>query len=207
VTPYIDYRYSTAGSEASHEYLAPALLALLREVSREASLLDLGCGNGSLTAIAAPGGRKVVGVDLSASGIALARECHPGILFLEGDVCGDLPPDLQRESFDVVTCFEVIEHVYAPRVLLANCRRALKPGGALILSTPYHGYWKNLALAVTGKLDDHFTALWDGGHIKFWSRGTLAQLLEEAGFRVERFVGVGRLPFLWKSMIVRSCKL
>jgi 2-polyprenyl-6-hydroxyphenyl methylase/3-demethylubiquinone-9 3-methyltransferase len=91
--------------------------------------------------------------------------------------------------------------------LLANCRRALKPGGALILSTPYHGYWKNLALAVTGKLDDHFTALWDGGHIKFWSRGTLAQLLEEAGFRVERFVGVGRLPFLWKSMIVRSCKL
>lgn len=207
MTPYVEYPYTTAGSNASHEYLAPVLRTLLREVPREASVLDLPCGNGFLTAVAAAAGRKVVVVDLSVSGLALARECYPGILFLEGDVCGDLPPELQRESFDVVTCFEVIEHVYAPRALLANCRRALKPGGMLILSTPCHGYWKNLALAVTGKLDNHFTALWDGGHIKFWSRRTLFRLLDETGFRAHESYGVSRVPYLWKSMIVRSCKL
>jgi 2-polyprenyl-6-hydroxyphenyl methylase/3-demethylubiquinone-9 3-methyltransferase len=37
-----------------------------------------------------------------------------------------------------------------------------------VISTPFHGYWKNIALAVSGKFDDHFTALWNGGHIKFF---------------------------------------
>ncbi len=74
-------------------------------------------------------------------------------------------------------------------------------GGTAILSTPYHGYWKNLALALSGKLDRHFTALWDHGHIKFWSMKTLTLLLEEAGFRDIRFARVGRVPALAKAMI------
>jgi 2-polyprenyl-6-hydroxyphenyl methylase/3-demethylubiquinone-9 3-methyltransferase len=51
-------------------------------------------------------------------------------------------------------------------------------------------------------MDAHFTALWDYGHIKFWSQRTLTILLQEAGFRMVRFQGVGRVPFLWKSMII-----
>ena len=72
---------------------------------------------------------------------------------------------------------------------------------AAIISTPYHGYLKNLALAVTGKLDAHFTALWDYGHIKFWSVRTLSALLREVGLTVEKVFRVGRLPVLAKSMI------
>lgn len=73
----------------------------------------------------------------------------------------------------------------------------------MIISTPYHGYLKNLALAATGKLDNHFTVLWDGGHIKFWSVKTLSKLLEEYGFEVVEFKGSGRIPYLWKSMLLR----
>jgi len=47
---------------------------------------------------------------------------------------------------------------------------------------------------------------WDGGHIKLWSRKTLSQLLSETGFRVVRFIGAGRMPFLWKSMIMIAGK-
>jgi len=72
------------------------------------------------------------------------------------------------------------------------------------VSTPYHGYIKNLALAVTGKLDAHFTVLWDGGHIKFFSRSTLEQMLREQGFEVTGFAGAGRWPLLWKSMLVKT---
>jgi len=75
------------------------------------------------------------------------------------------------------------------------------PGGVALVSTPYHGYWKNLALAVTGRLDAHFTALWDDGHIKFWSINTLRLLLQEAGFTNIRFERVGRLPPIAKSML------
>ncbi len=56
-------------------------------------------------------------------------------------------------------------------------------------------------MALSGKLDKHFTALWDHGHIKFWSMNTLTILLEEAGFRDIRFERVGRIPPLAKAMI------
>ena len=72
------------------------------------------------------------------------------------------------------------------------------------MSTPYHGYLKNLALAITGKMDAHFGPLWDGGHIKFWSRKTLSRLLEEKGFEVTDFAGCGRVPYLWMSMLVKG---
>ena len=72
------------------------------------------------------------------------------------------------------------------------------------MSTPYHGYLKNLALAMTGKLDGHFSVLWDGGHIKFFSRATLERMLTDQGFEVLAFAGAGRLPLLWKSMLVNA---
>lgn len=83
---------------------------------------------------------------------------------------------------------------------------ALKPNGLLVLSTPYHGYLKNLALSVLDAWDTHHTPLWHGGHIKFWSRRTLGQLLSENGFETIGFSGVGRLPYLWKSMILVARK-
>lgn len=82
----------------------------------------------------------------------------------------------------------------------------LRPGGLFIITTPYHGYFKNLVMAVTGKMDNHFTVLWDGGHIKFWSYKTLSTLLQENGFRVDHFYGAGRFPWLWKSMVLAAVK-
>ncbi len=54
---------------------------------------------------------------------------------------------------------------------------------------------------MSGKLDSHFTALWDGGHIKFFSMATLTALLKEAGFSDVSFIRVGRIPILAKSMV------
>ncbi len=108
--------------------------------------------------------------------------------------------------YDTIISTEVIEHLYSPRNYFEFCKNILQKagGGELILTTPYHGYLKNLVLAGTGKMDKHFTVLWDGGHIKFWSVKTLSSLLQESGFSEIRFKGCGRFPFLWKSMMV-SC--
>ncbi len=92
------------------------------------------------------------------------------------------------------------------RILAATLFNFLEPGGTAIVTTPYHGYLKNLVMALTGKLDAHFTALWDHGHIKFWSTKTLAQLLLEAGFVDIRFKRVGRIPALAKSMVAIARK-
>lgn len=99
---------------------------------------------------------------------------------------------------------DVIEHLFSPRDLAWFAKQCLKPQGQLIITTPYHGYWKNLALALTNRMDGHYTALWDGGHIKFFSVKTLSQLLQEAGFSKLEFKFAGRFPYLWKGMLVSA---
>jgi len=101
---------------------------------------------------------------------------------------------------------EVVEHLTNPRALARNAYTVLAAGGLLVMTTPYHSYIKNLALAISGKLDSHFTALWDGGHIKFWSWPTLRALLAEAGLQDIALHGAGRIPWLWKSMVVTARK-
>jgi 2-polyprenyl-3-methyl-5-hydroxy-6-metoxy-1,4-benzoquinol methylase len=100
----------------------------------------------------------------------------------------------------------VVEHLYAPREWARGCFAALKPGGHLICTTPYHGYFKNLVLSLLGRWDSHANPLWDGGHIKLWSRRTLSALLTEAGFTNLEFRGAGRVPGLWMTMVVKAEK-
>jgi len=57
--------------------------------------------------------------------------------------------------------------VYAPRDYAKTLFDLVAPGGIALVSRPYRGYAKNLVMALTGKFDAHFTALWDHGHIKF----------------------------------------
>ena len=109
-------------------------------------------------------------------------------------------------QFPVVISLEVVEHVFSPRQYAATLYSLVAEGGTAIISTPYHGYWKNLVMALTGKIDAHFTALWDYGHIKFWSIRTLGELLAETGFTDITFKRVGRIPILAKSMIAIARK-
>jgi len=168
-------------------------------------VLDIGCGNGALCRELANRGYEVVGCEPSADGVRLAQRAAPELVFHQLGV-DDEPSAVGNESFDVAIATEVIEHVVRPRNLPRFAKQLLRPGGHLIVSTPYHGYLKNLVLALTNKWDAHLNPFWDGGHIKFWSRKTLSQLLSEADFRVVRFIGAGRLPFLWKSMILVAQK-
>ena len=98
---------------------------------------------------------------------------------------------------------EVIEHLYQPRAFVLFIRSILEAsgGGQFIVTPPYHGYLKNLTIAAANKMDHHLSALWEGGHIKFWSRRTLAILLREAGYHHLAFTGAGRIPYLWRHMV------
>lgn len=109
-------------------------------------------------------------------------------------------------QFPYVVSLEVVEHVFLPRKYAQCVYNLLEDGGTAFISTPYHGYLKNLALALSGKLDRHFTALWDYGHIKFWSVETLGKLLKEAGFKQVEFVRLGRIPPLAKTMLAIAKK-
>ncbi|MEG1648866.1 MAG: methyltransferase domain-containing protein [Rikenellaceae bacterium] len=119
---------------------------------------------------------------------------------------GKLPDILSDIPFRTVISTEVIEHLYYPRGLIDLAKLALKIGGGgrLIISTPYHGYLKNLLVALFNRMDYHFSALWNGGHIKFWSFKTISVLLRERGFENIEFKGIGHMYLLWKQMIVKA---
>jgi 2-polyprenyl-3-methyl-5-hydroxy-6-metoxy-1,4-benzoquinol methylase len=201
---YQEYAYHSVQDGWAHSYVVPSLRRMLGTIPKV--VLDLGCGNGAVARALLADGHDVYGVDASESGIAIASREAPGRFFVLDVATGKLPSQLSEKKFDAVISTEVIEHLYDPRGFLDFAKSLLPSGGALIVSAPYHGYLKNVALAVTGKLDSHFTALWDGGHIKFFSRKTLEELLRERGFLVESFVGAGRLPWLWRSMLIKAKK-
>ncbi len=194
-----DYGWS-AHAPGSSDYLNPAVLQLAREAGGT-TVLDAGCGNGELAGRLAANGFTASGVDADQTGVEIAQGRFPDCVFSVSSF--DRPPP---GLFDLVVSTEVVEHLYAPHELGTYCFEALKPGGALIMSTPYHGYLKNLALAIAGRWGRHLAPNWHGGHIKFWDRASLTKMLTQAGFTVTGFTGVGRVPYLWKSMILTARK-
>jgi len=200
------YGWNSAQSLADHVYTLPAILKMLPR-SKGLRILDAGCGNGYISSELARRGHSVIGVDAAEDGIEICRQTYGGSENLSFHCLSIYDSELQSlGSFDAVVSAEVIEHLFSPQKFLNNMFALLKNGGLIILTTPYHGYMKNLALSVTNKWDKHFTVHWEGGHIKFFSRKTLSQALEKSGFENFCFMGAGRLPGLWKSMVVRARK-
>jgi 2-polyprenyl-3-methyl-5-hydroxy-6-metoxy-1,4-benzoquinol methylase len=199
---YKDYGYRSAAPNWSDSYLLPPLRRMLG--APRGPILDVGCGNGAIARVLLAEGYDVYGIDASRSGIEIAEANAPGRFFLHDVSAERLPEALAGKRFAFVISTEVISHLYAPRRLLDLARGVLAEDGELILSAPYHGYLKNLALAVSGRMDAHFTALWDGGFIKFFSRRTLEEMLRQQCFVVTDFAGAGRLPYLWNSMLVKA---
>ncbi|KLI62798.1 class I SAM-dependent methyltransferase [Aurantiacibacter marinus] len=191
------YDFKTSEAAASHGYLMPVLMPLLQTHASSKRVFELGCGNGSTAARLHAEGFSVTGVDPSASGLAVATQ--RGLDLHQGSTEEDLAA--RFGTFPVVISLEVVEHVFSPKLYAERVHDLLEPGGVAIISTPYHGYLKNLALAVTGKMDGHFTALWEGGHIKFFSRQTLGTLFNRVGMEEIGFERAGRIPQLAKSMI------
>lgn len=110
---------------------------VLRQVPREARLvLDVGCGCAYVAARLCPQGRNVVSLDIARANVRKAVESHP--FAGHGGVVADayhLP--FADNVFDCIVASEIIEHTVDPRGFLASLATKLKPGGTLVVSTPY----------------------------------------------------------------------
>jgi 2-polyprenyl-3-methyl-5-hydroxy-6-metoxy-1,4-benzoquinol methylase len=212
-TPHkYEYPYQDSKPKHHHAYLIKPLMEMISasetiiKDSPKPRILDIGCGNGSLTNLIAQHGYEVVGVEESESGVKFASHAFPACRFIQGSIY-NLPYTEIGSKFDIVIASEVIEHLFYPKELVRNAKKCLNPNGRLILTTPYHGYLKNVMLAVSGKMDRHFTTLWDGGHIKFFSVASMTALLEAEEYTNIKFNFAGRLPYFWKSMLCSSTPL
>ena len=166
--------------------LAATRLRILRELRPAGPLavLDAGSGEGHLVAALAAEGLSAIGMDISVTAVAAAAHRHPECRFIAHSV-ESLPWPVEPGSLDVVSSFEVIEHLVEPRRLLRGAREVLRPGGHLALTTPYHGRLKNIAIALVA-FDPHFDV--DGYHVRFFSDRAIRRVLGDEGFEVEPLV-------------------
>jgi SAM-dependent methyltransferase len=103
--------------------------------NKDAAIADVACGSGFLLAyLLEKGYENLAGVDISPEQVELAKRIHPNIV--EGDICQFLKS--HPESFDLVTAFDIIEHLRKEEALefLDACYQALRPGGRVIIQTP-----------------------------------------------------------------------
>ena len=162
-------------------------------------VLDVGCGRGDFARQVAAIGHEVHGMELAPMAVDAARRLHPA-LPVTCHAVEDEPWPFSSASFDAVIAMEVIEHLLDPRPLFREGLRLLRPGGLLLISTPFHGLLKNLILSAVG-FDRHFCDL-ESGHIRFYTDRHIAKLARLHGLRVRAIYHYGRCWPIWRGLLL-----
>lgn len=169
-------------SEARRDQLSERWLtrisALLGRRPQDTRLLDVGCSSGALLLTARALGFDSHGVEPSPEAAETARRAGLDVVtgFLETAGFPDV-------AFDALILMEVIEHLGEARPLLAECRRVLKAGGVLLVTTPNFASW---TASIMGARWDGLSLTAMGGHISFFNPGSMRLIAERTGFETAR---------------------
>ena len=154
----LDYGYYSSHASWDDTYILDPVIRILKARETDSNrIFEVGCGNGITAARLYELGYDITGIDSSASGILHVNETHPQLKLYEGSVYDELAE--KYGTFPIVLSLEVVEHCTYPRRFAKSIFNLLEKDGIALVSTPYHGYLKNLVLAISGKFDAHFTAL------------------------------------------------
>jgi 2-polyprenyl-3-methyl-5-hydroxy-6-metoxy-1,4-benzoquinol methylase len=160
------------------------------EYARGDSLLDMPCGDGTLTSFLAPSFKKVVGLDASSQHLALAKKNLPSAEFYEG-----LIEEFEtNQTFDTITMLNVLEHVVDPVKVLQKAASLLSDNGILLVHVP-NALAINRRLAVLMGTLTHCEELSPFdiqivGHRRSYSLLTLCSDIEKARLKVDATGGV-----------------
>lgn len=177
-------------------------------------LLNVGCGEGEFDRMLSGYAERMLSCDIHEGDVATASELNADVAGLEYRVLDAMDLDLEPDSFDVVTCIDVIEHVPDAERVIQEVHRVLRPGGVAIVSAPSHDFpWSydpvNRVLRAVG-LRMPFGA-YGYGHTVLIQVEDLLGMAERAGFVVEeesRLSGAlaSVVELYWVSVLQRLLK-
>lgn len=146
------------------------------------SVLDIGCASGGLLHLLEPLAGFRAGLELSPDATRAAAEVADQV------ICGGIDdPEVSfaPASFDVVVCGDVLEHVAEPAAALGRACGWTAPGGAVVVCVPNVANWQARLRLLRGVWRYETAGLWDSGHLRFFTLGSVEALMEEAGLLVE----------------------
>jgi 2-polyprenyl-6-hydroxyphenyl methylase/3-demethylubiquinone-9 3-methyltransferase len=160
-------------------------------------VLDIGCGGGILSEALAAKGADVIGIDMAAQSLEVAKlHLHESGQQVDYQlITAEQFADAHAAEFDVVCCLEMLEHVPDPASIIDAAAKLLKPDGTLVLSTLNRNP-KSFVLAIVGA-EYVMKMLPRGTHEyqKFLKPSELAQAARSAGLEVVDITGLSYNPF------------
>ncbi|MFJ8955848.1 methyltransferase domain-containing protein [Streptomyces sp. NPDC102381] len=177
------------------------ILATALSGTRRATVLDIGCGDGTAAATTArllpgPAEHRLIGIDWSQDALRRAARRVPRVV--RGELTGHGLP-FADASADAVLLSEVVEHLVDPDAALDEIHRVLRPGGHLMLSTPNLAAWYNRALLLAGVQpvfsEVSLRAIHGRpgtevvGHLRLYTARALKEFVAASGFEVVRLAG------------------
>ena len=164
------------------------LLLLLPDSIKLGSVLDVGCGCGVTGKYLKNHfkAKQVVGIEMNGE---MARQAQT---VLDHVIVGDvqkieLPFD--QQYFDCIICADVLEHLYDPWSVLKKLKTYLNDSGYLLLSLPNVQHWSMILKLLAGKWHYQPEGILDSTHIRFFTRSSLREMMEETGFEIEAMNG------------------
>ena len=182
---YYDRYWSSEGHCPVGSISADVKRTFERYVRSSDDCLDVGCGDGRTAGLWLNGhAGSYTGVDISLNAVTMALQAGLDARRIDDATC--LP--LDDDSFDVVVCLEVLEHLFHPELAVAEMARVLRPGGRLIVTVPNASHWKSrFDLAVLGRFNPRgdtrsVSEPWRDPHVRFFTPASLATMLRRTGF-------------------------
>jgi len=156
------------------------------------TVLDVGCGGGILSEAMAQRGAQVSGIDMGEAPLNVAKlhALESGLEINYRQIPVEQLAEEQPESFDTVTCLEMLEHVPDPASVIRACTRLVKPGGKVFFSTLNRNP-KSYAFAIVGA--EYLLRLLPAGthdYAKFIKPSELSQWCRDAGLNVTDMTGM-----------------
>lgn len=166
-------------NERPHGGHARLLALTLAESPRR--VLDVGCSSGYLARPLAEKGIEVVGIELDPVAASEARSVCADVLVGNVETM-ELP--LEPQSFDVLLCGDLVEHLRDPAATLQRLRALARDGGRLVLTTPNIANWAMRVSLLFGRWRYTERGILDRTHTHLFTRKTLVETVDRAGYRV-----------------------
>lgn len=197
VNDSLDYllKYLKYDHNKRHILFAYQLLNSLG-LNRDIAAADFGCGGAeTLMLLDKLGFENVTAADYDEETLTKIRKIFKGrVEGVKVDFNEKLP--METRSLDLITAFEVVEHVVKAEFFLAEVNRVLKEGGYLIITTPNHSFYKSRTKALRG---DRLGK--EGVHYRFFTKEHFEEVLTGAGFVIEKRRSLGHLPLVDREPI------